>query len=59
MQIMRFMPLIFGVMLYDYAAALLVYMVTSAVWTVVESTVIKRILGPIDPNAAALAPTPM
>jgi YidC/Oxa1 family membrane protein insertase len=59
MQIMRFMPRIFGVMLYNYAAALLVYMVTSAIWTVVESTVIKRILGPIDPNAAMLAPTPM
>lgn len=56
MQIMRYMPLIFGVMLYNYAAALLVYMVTSMLWTFVESAVIKRILGPIDPNVAAMTP---
>lgn len=56
MQIMRYMPLIFGVMLYSYAAALLVYMVTSMLWTFVESAVIKRILGPIDPNVAAMTP---
>jgi YidC/Oxa1 family membrane protein insertase len=56
MQIMRFMPLIFGVMLYTYAAALLVYMVTSMLWTFVESAITKKILGPIDPNVAALTP---
>ena len=56
MQIMRYMPLIFGVMLYTYAAALLVYMVTSMLWTFVESAVTKRILGPIDPNVAAMTP---
>jgi YidC/Oxa1 family membrane protein insertase len=56
MQIMRFMPLIFGVMLYSYAAALLVYMVTSMLWTFVESAITKKILGPIDPNVAALTP---
>ena len=56
MQIMRYMPLMFGVMLYSYAAALLVYMVTSSIWSLVESTVTKRILGPIDPNVAALTP---
>ena len=59
MQIMRYMPLMFGVMLYYYAAALLVYMVTSMLWTFVEAAVVKKILGPIDPNVAALAPTPM
>lgn len=56
MQIMRYMPLIFGVMLYNYAAALLVYMVTSMLWTFVESAVIKRRLGPLDPNVAAMTP---
>lgn len=56
MQIMRYMPLIFGVMLYSYAAALLVYMVTSMLWTFVESAVIKRVLGPVDPNVAAMTP---
>ena len=59
MQIMRYMPLMFGVMLYSYAAALLVYMVTSSIWSLVESTVTKRILGPIDPNVAAMTPPSM
>jgi YidC/Oxa1 family membrane protein insertase len=59
MQIMRYMPLVFGVMLYNYAAALLVYMVTSILWTFVESSITKKILGPIDPNVASLAPAPM
>lgn len=59
MQIMRYMPMVFGVMLYHYAAALLVYMVTSILWTFVEASITKKILGPIDPNVAGLAPTPM
>ncbi len=58
-QIMRYMPLMFGVMLYDYASGLMVYMVTSMIWTFGESAVTKKILGPIDPNAASLAPQPM
>ncbi len=58
-QTMRFMPLMFGVMLYNYASGLLVYMVTSMLWTFVETAITKRILGPIDPNAAGMAPTPM
>ncbi|HEB53938.1 MAG TPA: membrane protein insertase YidC, partial [bacterium] len=58
-SIMRFMPMIFGVMLYNYASALLLYMVTSMIWSLIESTITKKILGPIDPNAAAMAPTPI
>jgi YidC/Oxa1 family membrane protein insertase len=58
-QIMRYMPLMFGVMLYNYASGLMVYMVTSMIWTFGESAVTKKILGPIDPNAASLAPQPM
>ena len=57
--ITRFMPILFGVMLYNYAAGLMVYMVTSMLWTFGESAITKRILGPIDPNAAAMAPTPV
>ncbi|MBX3462444.1 MAG: membrane protein insertase YidC [Planctomycetes bacterium] len=56
---MRYMPILFGVMLYGYASALMLYMVTSMVWSLVESTIVKRILGPMDPNVAAMAPTPM
>lgn len=58
-QIMRFMPVLFGVMLYNYASGLMVYMVTSMVWSLVESSVTKKILGPMDPNVQSMAPTPM
>ncbi len=59
MSIMRYMPIMFGVMLYNYASALMVYMVTSMLWSMVESALIKRKLGPIDPNLASMAPPPM
>ena len=58
-MIMRFMPIMFGLMLYNYASALLLYMVTSMLWSLVESSIVKKILGPMDPNAGAMAPTPM
>ena len=40
------------------ASGLMVYMVTSMVWSHIESGITKRILGPMDPNVAAMAPTP-
>ncbi len=58
-MIMRYMPVLFGLMLYNYASGLMVYMVTSMIWTMFESAVTKRILGPIDPNVQAMAPTPV
>jgi YidC/Oxa1 family membrane protein insertase len=58
-MIMRFMPVLFGVLLYNYASGLMVYMVTSMVWTMFESAVTKRILGPLDPSVQAMAPTPV
>lgn len=58
-QMMRFMPIVFGVMLYNYASGLMVYMVTSMLWTFVESAMVKKILGPIDPNVQAMAPQPV
>lgn len=57
-MMMRFMPIMFGVMLYTYASALLLYMVTSMLWSLVESSIVKKILGPADPNAG-MVPTPM
>ena len=57
-MMMRFMPIMFGVMLYTYASALLLYMVTSMLWSLVESMIVKKILGPADPNAGMM-PTPM
>jgi membrane protein insertase Oxa1/YidC/SpoIIIJ len=58
-QMMRYMPILFGVMLYSYAAALLVYMVTSMAWSMVENAIVKKVLGPMDPNVAAMAPQPI
>ena len=58
-RMMRIMPLMMGVMFYGYAAGLLLYMVTSMCWSLVESAVIKKILGPVDPNVASMTPTPM
>ncbi|MBM4060014.1 MAG: membrane protein insertase YidC [Planctomycetes bacterium] len=58
-QMTRYMPLLFGFMLYGYASALLVYMVTSMLWSLVEAAVTKKILGPVDPSVAAMTPTPM
>jgi len=53
------MPVIFGVMLYNYASGLMLYMVTSMFWSMAESALIKKKLGPIDSNAAAMAPMPI
>jgi YidC/Oxa1 family membrane protein insertase len=58
-QMMRYMPILFGVMLYYYAAALLVYMVTSMAWSFVENALVKKVLGPMDPNVAGMAPQPI
>jgi len=58
-MMMRFMPMMFGVMLYTYASALLLYMVTSMLWSLVEQRIVKKVLGPMDPNSGMMAPTPM
>ncbi len=58
-SIMRWMPLMFGVMLYGYASALMLYMVVSMLWSMVESAVVRKILGPVDPNVASMTPTVM
>ena len=53
MKIMRFMPLMFGVMLYTYASGLMVYMITSSLFAIVEQRVTRKILGPVSGDAAA------
>ncbi|MCA8966928.1 MAG: membrane protein insertase YidC [Planctomycetes bacterium] len=58
-SIMRWMPLMFGFMLYGYASALMLYMVTSMLWSMVESAIVRKILGPVDPNVASMTPTVM
>ena len=57
MKIMRFMPLMFGVLLYNYAAGLMVYMVTSSLFGIVEQRVTKKILGPPPTDGVAPMPT--
>ena len=57
-QMMKFMPFMMGVMLYGYAAGLMLYMITSSTFQIVESKIVRKILGPVDPNAAVLAPAP-
>jgi YidC/Oxa1 family membrane protein insertase len=59
MKIMRFMPFMFAIFLYNYASGLMVYMITSSVFGLVEQRVTRRILGPVDPNAAGMNMTPM
>ena len=59
MKIMRFMPFIFGITLYNYASGLMVYMITSSVFGLCEQRLTKRLLGPVDPNAAGISATPM
>ena len=41
-KIMTFMPILFGVMLYNYAAGLSLYMITSSLIGIFESKVIKK-----------------
>ncbi|MCC6671412.1 MAG: membrane protein insertase YidC [Planctomycetes bacterium] len=57
--IMRYMPVLFGVMLYNYASGLMVYMVTSAAWSLVEQKITLKILGPMRTDTATPAPMPM
>jgi len=57
MKIMRFMPVMFGIMLYNYAAGLMVYMVTSSLFGIIEQRVTKKILGPPPAVGGAAMPT--
>lgn len=59
MKIMRFMPFMMGIFLYSYASGLMVYMITSSGFALIEQRVTRRILGPMDPNAAGVGATPM
>lgn len=52
-KIMTFMPILFGVMLYNYAAGLSLYMITSSAIGIFEAKVIKKrwpVGGPTNPS---------
>ena len=59
MKIMRWMPIMFGVLLYSYASGLMVYMITSSIFGIVEQRITRRLLGPVSPDAAGIGTTPM
>lgn len=55
-KIMMFMPVVFGIMFYNYAAGLSLYMLTSSLYGIAESKFIrKRWLAPATAAAAARA----
>ena len=54
---MKWMPIVMGITLYGYASGLMLYMITSSTFQLVENKIVKKILGPMDPNAG-IAPTP-
>lgn len=60
-KIMRFIPVLFGVFMYSTAAGLTLYMTLSALWSIGETWLIKKVwlskldLGPV-PAAAAAGP---
>ena len=52
-KIMTFMPILFGIMLYNYAAGLSLYMITSSAIGIFEAKVIKKkwpVAGTSDPS---------
>jgi YidC/Oxa1 family membrane protein insertase len=51
-KMMAFMPIVFGFMLYNYAAGLSLYMITTSTCSIVEQRVIKK-LWPIDDSEPA------
>ena len=57
-QIMRWMPVVFGVLLYNYASALMVYWITAGIFALVEQKVTRKILGPVSPDAAGFGTVP-
>jgi len=42
MKIMKFMPILFAVMLYNYPAGLSLYMVVSSTWAIFEMKYIRK-----------------
>jgi len=51
MKIVRFMPYIFFFMLYNYAAALSVYMCVSSAWGIIEGKLVRRAIARLDAPA--------
>ncbi len=54
-RLMLLLPLVFIFILYRYPAGLLVYWITTNMWTIVQQAVIRRYMGPAPPTPAAAA----
>ena len=48
-RLMLLLPLVFVVILYRYPAGLLVYWITTNLWTIVQQAIIKKRIGPLRP----------
>jgi YidC/Oxa1 family membrane protein insertase len=56
-RLMLLLPIVFVVILYRYPAGLLVYWITTNLWTIVQQWLIKRHMGPpIKPDEIPVAP---
>ncbi|MGH2894655.1 MAG: YidC/Oxa1 family membrane protein insertase [Solirubrobacteraceae bacterium] len=55
-QIMLFMPLVFVVFVIQFPAGLLVYWITTNLWTISQQYVVKRRIGPMRPAAPSGSP---
>ncbi len=54
-KIMMIMPVVFGVMFYNYAAGLSLYMLVSSLYGIFESKVIRKRFFPLPPAAGSVA----
>ena len=57
-QIMLFMPLIFVLFVIRFPAGVLVYWITTNLWTIGQQYVVKRRIGPVRPATAGGVPPP-
>src|SRR6201986_882131 len=57
-QIMLFMPLLFVIFVIRFPAGVLVYWITTNLWTICQQYVVKRRIGPMRPATAGGAPPP-
>ena len=56
MKIMRFMPLMFGALLFNYASGLMVYMIASSIFGIAEQRVTRKLLGAPPTEGGAVMP---
>ncbi len=56
MKFMKYMPVLFALMLYNYSAGLSLYMIVTSTWSIFETKYIRKKLGPV-PQPGKPAPT--